>query len=177
MKRLLGLVALFAVLFSVASVVSAAEVNNDELNTAVNESLKEEHYDYKDGSLEIKDAEVFTVEDPEGKISEVWAGVAEYDTVRDNIFYFSHTDVVFYDINGEKMLTATQAGNFDSLLQFKEQYKDETGKTMHLTAILLLLALILVVPAFYMFVWDKQIYSTTRFTDKGNLYYREHTFN
>lgn len=178
MKRIITLITAIAIVMSISSFAFAAgEVNADEMKTHVQEHLKKEHYDFKDGSLELKDEQVIQVNDPDGKVSEVWAAHATYNTVRDNIFYFDHTDVVYYDANNQKVLSAIDAAKFANLGKYKDQYEGELGMKMSFAAILPLLALLLIIPALIIYVWGKQVYSTTKFKVKNNLYNQTTNFN
>jgi hypothetical protein len=177
MKRLLAGIVAFAIVISGSSFAFASEVNDSVLKTHAEKHLNEAHYDYKNGSLEVGNVEPITVNDPDGKISDVWAAHVSYQTYRDNIFYFDHTEVVYYDVNNEQILSAMDAAKFQPLVDFKEQYKGELGKKMNLGAILGLLALILIIPGLLMFVWGKQVYSTSKFKVNNNLYNQTQSFN
>jgi hypothetical protein len=178
MKRLFTFIAAMVMLLSVSSFAFAAgEVNQDEMRTHVQKHLAEDHYDFKNGSLELSNEEVINVNDPDGKVSEVWAAHATYNTVRDSIFYFTTKDVVYYDVTNQKVLTATEAAKFKELGVYKKQYEGELGMKMHFLVILSLLALILVVPGVIISTWGKQVYSTTSFKVKNNLYNQTQNFN
>ncbi len=143
---------------------------NAEMMSAVNKQLKEEHSDFKNGSLEIRNTQLFEVSSEESDIKQVVAGTATYKTVRDNLFAFSHRDTVFYDPQNDKALTLQDVAVFPAVADYEEAQKDQNGKFMHVSVILMLLAFILIVPAFFMFFWEKRQYSTTEWTTANNIY-------
>lgn len=177
MKRIFAAIIAFAIVVSGSSMVFADEVDNQKLKAKAETFLAEEHYDFKKGSVEVKDVEPITVNDPEGNVSEVWAAFVSYDTLRDNIFFFKHTEVIYFDVVNDQMLSAMDAGKFEALTDYKDQFDGEVGKKMSKLPILLLLSLLLIIPGYLMFVWVKQSYSTTAFKVKNNIFNQTQTFN
>ncbi|MGP4082022.1 hypothetical protein ACTWQL_19225 [Pseudalkalibacillus sp. R45] len=184
-KQLTAAVMALTLLVSGGAGVLAAEDAPKGMKEATKKFMKDEYYDYKDGSLEplsnLTKVEV-TPEAEEGEEASgpitVYAGLAEFKTVRDNIFTFDRKETVYYDATNDKMLTATEVGAFqnDTLTNYKEQF-EHLGKKMNLGWIMSLHALILLIPAYLMFVWGNQVYSSSRFMIENNLYGQKHTFN
>ncbi|WP_261130720.1 hypothetical protein [Bacillus sp. Marseille-Q3570] len=179
-KQLAAAVMALTLLVSGGAGVLAAEDAPKGMKKATEKLLKDEYYDYKGGSLEplsnITKVEVTPEE--EGEPITVYAGLAEFKTVRDNIFTFDRKETVYYDATNDKMLSATEVGAFqnDTLTNYKEQF-EHLGKKMNLGWVMSLHALILLVPAYLMFVWGNQVYSSSRFMVGNNLYGQKHTFN
>ncbi len=157
----------------------------EEMQKATKDFLQDEYYDFNNGSLkELShvtkvevNPEAVEGEEAQGPIT-VYAALAEYQTVRDNIFTFDRKETVYFDATNGKMLTATEIGAFqnDTLTNYKEQF-DHLGKKMNLGWIMSLHALILLIPVYLMFVWGNQVYSSSRFMVENNLYGQKHTFN
>lgn len=164
-----------------ASMVSAAADVSPDMKKAVEKNLSQEHYDYDKGSLALEHVKTVNLDQPIGEnISTVKMAVAEYNTVRDSIFYSSHKQIVYYapGENG-KVLKLADVSDLGPAQQYKEQYKDITGTKMHLSVILPLCVLILLVPGFFAFIWAKQQYSVLKYKLKNNLLHNTgpHTFN
>ncbi|WLD92416.1 hypothetical protein [Alkalihalobacillus sp. AL-G] len=183
-KQLTAIIMVLTLLFTGAANVYAAEAP-EGMEKATKEFLKEEYYDYKSDTLDLNSDtfQKFVVETPaeEGKESKeitIYAALADFQTVRDNIFTFDRKETVYFNATDGVMMTSTEiaALNDKSLSAYKDQF-EHLGKKMNLGWILFLHSLLLIVPAYFVFVWGNQVYSITRFTIKNNLYNQHHTFN
>ncbi|MGM7702423.1 hypothetical protein ACSVDE_11915 [Pseudalkalibacillus sp. Hm43] len=187
LKRVTAAMMAFALMLTGGAGVLAATEKPEGMDKAIEKHLEEEYYDYNK-KYEPKYSETIKVEATpqaeEGEEAEasgpitVYASLVEFQTVRDNIFTFAHREVVYYDATNEKVLTGTEVGKLqnEELTQFKEQFA-HLGKKMNIGWIMFLHALILIVPAYLMFVWSNQVYSSTSFQIRNNLYNQKHTFN
>jgi hypothetical protein len=177
MKKLL-MTCLLAIMLAMSFGYSAFANVDDykgDMAANVNEKLKEEFTYFKNGSLSLDSLELFEVNGEE--IEQVMVGVASFKTVKDNFFAFTHGEFVYYDPINQKLLSATDVSSFEEIAAYKEAHKDQTGKHMHLTVIMLLHAFLFIVPMYFMFVWEKQQYSTTSYTTPNNVYNNQKTFN
>ncbi|WP_408007266.1 hypothetical protein ACJROX_21590 [Pseudalkalibacillus sp. A8] len=181
LKQLTAIMMALTLLVSGGAGVLAAEDAPKGMEETTKKLLADEYYDYKNGTLELSNFTEVEVtpegEEASGPITVV-AALAEFQTVRDNIFTFDRKETVYFDATNGKMLTATEVGAFqnDTLTNYKEQF-EHLGKKMNLGWIMSLHALILLIPAYLMFVWGNQVYSSSRFKIENNLYGQKHTFN
>ncbi len=189
LKRVTAAMMAFALMLTGGAGVLAAteEKAPEDMKKAVEKHLEEEYYDYNksyEPKFDEKTIKVEATPQAEGEDAEasgpitVYASLVEFQTVRDNIFTFAHREVIYYDATNEKVLSGTEVGKLqnEELTQFKEQFA-HLGKKMNLGWIMSLHALIMIVPAYLMFVWSNQVYSSTSFQIRNNLYNQKHTFN
>lgn len=162
----------FALLLS-APAVFAETVTEGPMVQAVAKKIAEEHDHYKKGSLKLHHVKTVEVG---GEIGTLKMAVAEYLTVRDTIFYFTHKQIVYYSPSAEggngKVLTASDVGKIAAAKQYQKQYQHLEGTFKHLGAILSLCALILLIPGFFAFYWAKQQYSVLSYKLKHNLFHQ-----
>ncbi|WP_257351574.1 hypothetical protein [Pseudalkalibacillus decolorationis] len=184
MKQFTAIMMVLTLLITGATSVFAAEEQPEGMEKATVKFLKDEYYDFKNGTVDLSTVEKFEVTPPaeEGKEAEgpitVYAALADFQTVRDNIFTFDHKETVYFNATEGVMLTATEVGKLKDkgLTAYSDQF-EHLGKQMNLGWILFLHSLLLIVPAFFMYIWGKQVYSTSRYMIKNNLYNQHHTFN
>ncbi|KSU83608.1 hypothetical protein QUF79_19100 [Fictibacillus enclensis] len=176
-KKIFALFSVFTLVFSFASIASAAGATA-EMKAAIEKGLKDAHYDYKKGSIEISDVQTVPNEDKKLNTSEIVVGMGSYKTKRDNIFSFTHKEIVFYNPKDNKMLTEQEVAKAGPELQkYKKDHESETGTKMDYVVVLLLLALVLLVPLYLLTIWEKGQYLTTKFKIKNNLYNHTKEFN
>ncbi|EIT85503.1 hypothetical protein A374_09708 [Fictibacillus macauensis ZFHKF-1] len=169
-KKLVAILSAMMVILSFAPFAFAAD-GDQAMKAAMEKGLKDKYYDLKSGSLSIESAKTFSNEDAKLETDSVVAMVVSYQTVRDGIFYTDHKELGFYDPKGNKMLAEQQVAKANpALLQYKKAHEGELGSTMHYTAILLLLALVLLIPLYLLGIWEKGQYLTTKFKIKNNVY-------
>lgn len=169
-KKFFAIIALFLLLSSMAGMTSAAEAS-PEMYKAIEAAKKEEHSNFKAGSLKLSDVQEFSVNIPELKTNTVQAAFAEYVTVRDKIFPIVRKEVVFYDPQNGKVLHDSQLATAKEVMAYKETYKGEEGAKLSMG---LIIALLIVVPIVYLLlivlVWEPRQYSTTKFKIANRLY-------
>jgi hypothetical protein len=174
MKKILAVMSAFMVMFFSligTGTVLAETVTSGDTYDAIEKSLAGEHYDYKEGSLELKDPKTITLDEPVAEdVTKVTVALADYNTVRDNIFYFTQKEVVFYAPEKGETLTLADVSKAEAVQQYKSQFDGVTGTQMHYGAILGLCALILIVPGFFAFFWTKQQHSVLKYKLKNNLF-------
>jgi hypothetical protein len=192
LKKLTAVMTALTLLVTGGAGVLAADKENlpDGMEKAVEKHLEEEYYDFNKGK-EPNLKETIKVEatpqaedgaDGEGAKASgpitVYASLTEFQTIRDNIFTFAHREVVYYDATNKKILTGTEVGKLqnDELTGFKEQFA-HLGKKMNIGWVMFLHALILLIPAYLIYIWGNQVYSSTKFQIQNNLYNQKHTFN
>jgi hypothetical protein len=169
-KQLTAIFTAFALFLAMGTFVSAEQAT-DEMKAAIEKGLKSQHKDFNDGSLEITKVEAFQNNDSELDASEVVVGIASYETVRDNIFYFDHTAYVFYNPDTKEMLSeASVAKANPKIEEYKKAHETAIGTHMDYIVITALLFLLLLVPLFILGVWEKRQYLTTKFKLENNLY-------
>ncbi|MCF6138324.1 hypothetical protein [Pseudalkalibacillus berkeleyi] len=182
-----SLMALTLLLSGGAGALAATDVEEPKgMEKAVEKHLEKEFYDFHKTKNAVDLSETIKVEatpqaedgkEASGPIT-VYASLAKFQTVRDDIYTFSHREVVYYDATNKKVLTGTEVGKLenDKLIEYKDSFA-HLGKKMNLGWILSLHGLILLIPAYFMFVWGNQVYSSTSFQIRNNIYNQKHTFN
>ncbi|MCM3717987.1 hypothetical protein [Fictibacillus phosphorivorans] len=169
-KQLIAIFTVFALFLSFGSFASA-DTATDEMKKTIEKGIKSEHKDYKKGSLTLTDVQSFPNEDSELDASEVTVAVANYDTVRDNIFYFDHTEVVYYDADKNELIAegAVAKAN-DKIEEYKKKHESDLGTHMDVIVVTALLFVLILVPLFILTVWEKRQYLTTKFKIENNLF-------
>ncbi|TKD67977.1 hypothetical protein [Pseudalkalibacillus hwajinpoensis] len=175
-KGIFALIAAFLVAFPFAGTAANAEAQvSDEIKKGVTSYLEEEHYDYDKGSLKVQDAETLKVDSSADKeFSQVSMMVVDFSTVRDNIFFENHTQVLFYDTESNAVIPDAQVLDLEKAKEFKDSH--ETGQHLHMGVILFLSAIMFVVPFLIAYMWSKNKYSTLSFKLKNNVYETNSTF-
>ena len=175
-KGIFALIAAFLVAFPFAGTAANAEAQvSDEVKKGVTGYLEEEHYDYDKGSLKIQEAETLKVDSSADKeFSQVTMMVVDFGTVRDNIFFEDHTQVLFYDTDANAIIPDTQVLDLEKAKEFKDSH--ETGQHLNMGVILFLSAIMFVAPFFIAYMWSKNKYSTLSFKLKNNVYETNSTF-
>lgn len=144
---------------------------SDKVKKGLTSYIGEEHYDYHKGSLSIEEAESFEVSSSADKeFSQVTMMVVDFQTVRDNIFFEDHTQVIFYDTEANAVLPDTKVLDLEQAKEFKDSHASETGSHLHMGVILFLHFLMLIVPAIIVMVVIKGWYSTLGFKLPNNVY-------
>jgi hypothetical protein len=169
-KQLVAIFTVLALFLSMGTFASADQAT-DEMKKTIEKGIKSEHKDFKKGSLTLTDVQSFPNEDPKLEASEVTVAVANYDTVRDNIFYFDHTEVVFYDADKNELLAeAAVAKASDKIKEYKKSHESDLGTHMDVVVVTALLFLLIIIPLLILVVWEKRQYLTTKFKIENNLY-------
>lgn len=177
-KKIFALLSVFTLVFSFASFASAAESADPQMKAAIEKGLKEKHYDYKNGSIELSNLETVPNEDNKLGTSEIVVGMGSYETLRDNVFTFKHEDIVYYNPKDKKMLTEQEVAKSGAAVQkYKKDHEDQVGTHMDFVVVLVILAFVFLVPLYLLTVWEKGQYLTTKFKIKNNLYNQEKSFN
>lgn len=148
---------------------TAASAEDQDMYHAIDKKLADEHYDYDEGSLALQKVETANLDQPVEGISTLKMAVADYQTVRDNVFYKSHKDVVFYSPDTGDVVPTEKAGQIDAALAYQDAHQDETGSNVKVTAVLLFLSLILIVPGLIAFIWAKRHFSVLTYKLENNL--------
>ncbi|MFC0187826.1 hypothetical protein ACFFJY_05965 [Fictibacillus aquaticus] len=176
MKKLMSLLSLFALVLMFATGVSAAEASK-EMTTTIEKGLKDKHKDFKEGSLELSDVQTFSNGDSELEATEIVGAVATYKTVRDNVFSFDRTEIVYFNPDKKEMLTeqAVAKANPD-IVKYSKSHKNDVGVHMDWIVVTLLLSIIILVPLYILTVWEKRQYLTTEFKLANNLYNQQATY-
>lgn len=169
-KKIIAIITLVLLISSMAGIASAAEAS-PEMFKAIEAAKKEEHSNFKAGSLKLSDVQEFSVNIPELNTNTVQAAFAEYATVRDKIFPVIRKEVVFFDPQNGEVLHESQLAAAEEVMAYKEKYKDEVGAKLTMG---LIIALLIVVPIVYLLlillVWEPRQYSTTKFKIANRLY-------
>ncbi|NGP44212.1 hypothetical protein G4V62_04325 [Bacillaceae bacterium SIJ1] len=176
-KWLKGSLAAFVLMFIVGATSVQAQEGEQyvgEFYQSANEWLTEDNTHFKKGSLDIYNPTVFEVDDPEGNFSTIVGAKVEYNSVRDEIFGFTHVETMYFNPADSTIVDKSLVSGFEPIKAFEEQYQGESGKFMHFTVIMLLLSLLVIVPVILMGIWAKNRYSTMEFATQNNVY-RNHT--
>jgi hypothetical protein len=169
-KQLIAMFTVLALFLSMGTFASADQAT-DEMKKTIEKGIKSEHKDYKNGSLTLTNVQSYPNEDPELEASEVTVAIANYDTVRDNIFYFDHTEVVYYDADKNELLAEGAVANAsDKIKDYKKTHESDLGTHMDVVVVTALLFILIIVPLFILTVWEKRQYLTTKFKIENNLY-------
>lgn len=169
-KQLVAIFTVLALFLSMGTFVSA-EKATDEMKKTIEKGIESKHKDLKEGSLTLTDIQTYPNQDSELEASEVTVALANYDTVRDNIFYFDHTEVVFYDADKNELLAeAAVAKANPKIKDYKKSHESDLGTHMDWIVVTALLFVLIIVPLFILTVWEKRQYLTTKFKIDNNLY-------
>ncbi|MGA9287097.1 MAG: hypothetical protein WBV93_02010 [Anaerobacillus sp.] len=177
-KGIFALIAVFLVALPFAGTVAHAEADvSGDIKKGVTSYLAEEHYDYDKGSLKVEDAKSLEVDSSADKgFSKVSMMLIKFNTVRDNIFFEDHTEVLFYDTEANAVIPDSKILDVEKAKEYKDSHSDVTGENLHMGVILFLSAIMLVVPALIAYLWQKNKYSTLRFKLQNNVYETNSTF-
>ncbi|MCA0986400.1 hypothetical protein [Guptibacillus algicola] len=177
-KGIFALILALLVAFPFAGTAVHAEANvSDKVEKGVASYIGEEHYDYDKGSLSIKESDSFEVSSSADKeFSQVTMMVVDFQTVRDNIFFEDHTQVIFYDTEANAVIPDTKVLDLEQAKEFKDSHAEETGSHLHMGVVLFLHALMIIVPALIVLVFIKGWYSTLGFKLQNNVYDTNTTF-
>jgi hypothetical protein len=172
MKKLLSTVLAVMFMFGMFTTVEAAS-SPEAMEKAADKYYEAVHYDYKKGTLELKEVETFV--GPEN--NEVYAAVAHYETIRDDWYLTTHTSLVFFDATNNKLLTKAEAMAVEGIADFEKKHKDALHAHMHWGVVFFINLLVVIVPAVVLVVWSKKQYSTTSFQIANNILGNEKSFN
>ncbi|HET7658412.1 MAG TPA: hypothetical protein VFK37_08970 [Bacillales bacterium] len=148
---------------------ASAEGKSGGMYEAVNKELANLHYDYDKGSLTLKHETTVNLDKAVKKISTLKMAVAHFQTVRDEIFFTSHTEVVYYNPETGKIIPNKTAAKIKRAVDYKAQYEEELGENVKVTNVLILLFLILLIPAYFAFVWAKRRHSVLSYKLENNI--------
>lgn len=170
-KKLIAIITLVFLISSMAGVVSAAEASADMQN-AIEAEKKEEHSNFKAGSLKLTDVQEVAVNDPELNTNTVQMALAEYTTVRDSIFPTVRKEVVFFDPENSEVLHEGQLAAVDEVATYKESHENETGAKLQMGLIITLLIVFpIVFVLLIVLVWEPRQYSVSKFKIANRLYH------
>lgn len=177
-KGIFALLAVFLIAFPFVGTAAHAEADvSNEVKKGVAGYLGEEHYDYDKGSLKVVEAENLEVDSSADKdFSKVSMMLVEFTTVRDDIFFEDHTQVLFYDTEANAIIPDSKVLDIEKAKEYKDSHADVTGEHLHMSVILFLSAIMLVGPALLAYLWSKNKYSTLRFKLQNNVYDTNTTF-
>ncbi|HET7656825.1 MAG TPA: hypothetical protein VFK37_00905 [Bacillales bacterium] len=168
-KSFAALMAMFVVIFAFIGTASADTAPSD-MQKAVNKQLKQGHYDYDAGTLQLTHVKTVHLQKPVDKVSTVVMAIAQYKTVRDQIFFTTHSDAVYYDPDHNKMVPIQTVSKIDAVKKYQDQYKSMLGENVQVTNILILLFFILLIPAYLAFIAVKRKHSVLSYKLENNLF-------
>lgn len=168
-KSFAALMAVF-VMFVVFIGTASANTAPSDMYKAVNKELKQGNYDYDNGSLVLKHVKTVHLNKPVKKMSTLIMAIAQYNTVRDNIFFNSHRDAVFYSPDTNQIVPLQTAAKISAVSKYQDQYKNIIGENVHVTNVLILLIFILLIPAFLALVWSKRRHSVLSYKLENHLF-------
>ncbi|MDR7073833.1 hypothetical protein [Fictibacillus barbaricus] len=175
-KQIAALFTVLALFLSMGTFVSAEQAT-DQMKKTVEDGLKKEHKDMKEGTLTISDIQSFPNEDSELDASEVTIGIAHFETVRDNIFYFDHSKFVFYNPDTNELVAEAAAAKANpKLIDYKDAHESDIGTHMDVVVVTLLLSILIIVPLLILTVWEKRQYLTTKFKIENNLFNQDNLY-
>jgi len=168
-KTVAALTAMLVVFFAFIGTVSA-ETAPSKMYKAVNKQLKQGNYDYDNGSLKLTHVKTIHLNKPVNKVKTLTLAVANYKTVRDNIFFADHHDAVYYDPDSNQMVSIQTALKINQVGKYQDQYKNILGNYVQITTILILLLFLLLVPGYFAYVWAKRRHSVLSYRLENNLF-------
>jgi hypothetical protein len=197
MKKLLTvmLTALFTFgIFSTAALASGNQNEPAEMKNAVEERLAGLHYDFKEGSVHLEELETFTVvRTVEEKITNkrtaatrtvvsdkeftYIAAVAHYETVRDDFYITSHSQIVYYELHTGNAVGKEVLADVDGIADYQAKHKDALSTHMHWSLIFFVNLLVVVIPVIILVIWLKRAYSTTEYQIANNILGQNQSFN
>ncbi|HWO76762.1 MAG TPA: hypothetical protein VNM69_12805 [Bacillus sp. (in: firmicutes)] len=148
-----------ALLLMVTTVPAFAAVSvSEEVYKALEERISGSFSYYDGGSAEVKDRQTFTTNqvDKEGNVVgeiEVDVMFVEFNEVRDNIFYYTGHELLYYDATNKQFIDTASIELTDEITAFTDQYSDETGKHFNTSSqvlYIILLSSVVIVPVLIM---------------------------
>lgn len=167
-KAIAAIMTAFMMFFCFIGVAGAATTSG-KLHDTIDKQFDSQNYDYDKGSLVLKDVKSVHLKKKVDDLTELKMAVAQYDTVRQDIFFTTHTEVVYVNPSSGEVVPPATAEKADEAKAYKDNYKDITGDYMHLGVILSLLALLLLVPAYFAYIWAGRQHSALNYQLKNNL--------
>ncbi|TCP26661.1 hypothetical protein EV207_11994 [Scopulibacillus darangshiensis] len=163
------------VFFGIIGFAGAASTDKAKMHKVMDKQYKTAHYDYKKGTLDLQHVKTFNLDKPikvkkNGKdveVNKVIAAVATFKTVRDYIFYKDWKEFVFYAPKIDQVLTLGDVNNVGVLKDYQNKYNSKVS--LELGPILGILALIIIIPAIFIFIWYKYRYSVLGYKLDNNL--------
>lgn len=168
-KSLSALMAVFVMFIAFIGTASADSVPS-AMYKAVNTELKQGNYDFDNGSLVLKHVKTIHLNKPVKKVSTIVMAVAEYNTVRDQIFFNTHREAVFYSPDQKMMVPIQTAAKIKAVTNYQDRYKSILKSNVHVTNILILLFMILLIPGLLALVWSKRQHSVLSYKLENDLF-------
>ncbi|PLS15436.1 hypothetical protein CVD28_22715 [Bacillus sp. M6-12] len=154
------------------SPVFAADEGTSAFGNQMEDQLQKTVHYYDSESMTIKDyitvkghvVKVIKADDPDTEANEetieeydsnLAIAYVEYQQVRDSLFYFTKTELLFYDIDKDEFLTSGNVLTNKEIKVFFDKYVMEMGKHMNRSSeilIIVLLALAFLIPFLIMLV-------------------------
>lgn len=167
-KAIAGMMAAVVMFFCMIGVAGAAETSG-KMYKAVDEQTNDQNYDYDKGSLKLTHVKTANLSKSLDNVSKLKMAVAEYKTVRQSIFFTTHKDVVYYDPDAGEVVPESTAAQAKEAKAYSDKYSDVTGENMHISIIMGLLFLLLLVPAFFIYIWTKRQHTVLTYQLENNL--------
>src|SRR5699024_5019029 len=101
--------------------------------------------------------------------SKLKMAIADYNTVRQGIFKITHKEAVYYDPDEGDVVPSSKAVQASEAKAFKDKYESKQTDHINLGPILGLMALLLLVPAYIIFVWARRHHSVLSYQIENNL--------
>jgi hypothetical protein len=174
MKKLLSvmLTAVFSIgLFGMQ--VQADGTVSEKMEKSILKKVQGAHYDYKEDTLSFSEVETFNGSEE----NTIVVAIAHYETVRDDFFITSHSEVVYFDQTNEVVLKSSDVAGISAIAAYKKAHKGDLGAHMHFSIILLYHVLVVLIPVLIMAVWMKRQYSTTQYQVDNNILGQQQSFN
>ncbi|WP_085523069.1 hypothetical protein [Tuberibacillus sp. Marseille-P3662] len=178
-KYLAGLFAAFLVFFGSYQFSNAETVTDGKMYETFKEHTSNEHYDFKEGSFKLTNVKTYNLSEPltvkqgekKVKINQVKAAVAKFKTVRDYIFFKNYSEHVYFAPNQEMTLKEADLKKHEQMKGHVQEFKNAHPVNISLSygPIIGVMALIIIVPLIFLFIWHKYKYSTMRFKRENNL--------
>lgn len=167
-QSIAAMMAVFVMVFAFAGLVSA-QTTSGKMYKAVEEQVSGDHYDYDKGSLTLNHVKTVHLDQPVDKVNTVQMAVAEYKTVRDNIFFTSHKETVAFDPDHNQILQDKTTAKIDAVKSYENQYGSESSH-QGVWKIVVFMLLILVIPGLFAFVWAKRQHSVLSYKLENDLF-------
>lgn len=176
MKKIIAIVSAVAFTFFFMIGVSHAETaTSGKMFDTFQKKYKQDNYDYKDGSLKLKDVQTFKLDQPitvkngnnEVQVSTVQAAIANFKTVRDGIFFKDWNQYSYYAPEADVILTEGDVMNVQAIKNYENAHPSSVK--LELGPICGYLALIFLVPVIVAFIYSRRGYSSLEFKLKNNL--------
>lgn len=169
MKKFIGSMVTLAVLLLCIPSIAGAATTSGDMYKAVDKFLSSAHYDYNEGSLVLKHKKTIKLDEPVQDMNKITAAIAHFETVRMGIFAISHKEDVFFSPKTGETIARATAAKSSKVKSYVEQYKTAQDMRIHLGFIMAILALMIVVPGFIMYVWAKRHHSVLTYQLENNL--------